>query len=183
MGIFARLLNAVPKSERDGIRLHETEPWKVSPTTDVGRFVRALAPLVPEGSIAYFEGTGEPHVAEYLRGVSIPAPVRVAIGTIWPRPDCYHVPLTVKTMDDLAAFLERRPAGYFCSHCHVYRDGSVLLQWYDAFTNDDAMYISRAIAGEVVDRFAVALGSGCTVGWLARTPQRPTTGAGPHGQR
>jgi len=164
MRILARFLRAVSKVERGGIRLHDAEPWQVSPTKDVERFVSALLLLVPEGSIAYFEGTGESHVAEYLRGVSIPAPVQVAVGTIWPRPDCYHVPLTVKSMEDLAAFLERRPAGYFCTHCHVYRDGSVLLEWHDAFT-DDPMYISRTIAGEVVDRFARALGSSYGSGW------------------
>lgn len=164
MGFLARFFGAVPKEERGGIRLEEAGPWRVSPTKDVERFIRALPLLVPEGSIAYFEGTGESHVAEYLRRVSIPAQVQVAVGTIWPRPDCYHVPLTVTTMEALADFLKQRPAGYFCSHCHVYRDSFVLLEWHDAFT-DDPIYISRTIAAEAVGLFAQALGSSYASGW------------------
>lgn len=157
MGIFAKLFGALPEAERGGIRLEEPDPWKVSPTNEVERFLRALPLLVPDDSIAYFEGTGEPHVAEYLGKVSIPATVQVAIGTIWPRPDCYHVPLTTKTMEALAAFLDENPAGYFCTHCHVYRHGVVLLAWHDAF-GGDPIYVSRAVATEALASFAKASG-------------------------
>ena len=158
MGFLERLFGAVPKEERGGIRLSDAEPWSVSATKDVGCFIRALPSLMPSGSVAYFEDTAESHVARYLGSVSVPARARMAMGTIWPRPDCYHVPLTAGTMQSLATFLEKNPAGFFCTHCHVYRDGVVLLQWYDAFINDP-MYISRAISADAVARFAQALGS------------------------
>ena len=163
MGFLARLFGAVPKEERDGIRLSDQEPWCVSPTKDVPRFLRALPLLMPSGSVAYFEDTAEPHVARYLRSVSVPAQARMAMGTIWPRPDCYHVPLTAGTMESLAAFLEQNPAGFFCTHCHVYRDDVVLLQWHDAFTNVP-MYISRTISADAVAMFAQALGSSVSAG-------------------
>ena len=158
MGILARLFGGVPKAEHGGIRLEEREPWEVAPTKDVERFLQALPLLAPEGAIAYFEGPRESHVAEYLRQMSVPPKVHVAVGTIWPRPDCYHVPLTISSMEALAAFLTKRPAGYFCSHFHVYCDGSVLLQWHDAF-GDDPLYISKAIPADRLDTFARALGS------------------------
>jgi hypothetical protein len=158
MNFFSRLFGAVPASERDGIRLAEADPWVVSPTRDVERFLRALPLLCPEGGVAYFEDTAEAHVAEFLKTQSIPAPIHVAVGTIWPRPDCYHVPLTTETMEALAAFLEARPAGFFCSHCHVYRDRTVLLGWYDSFMNVP-LYVSRMLPVEVVEAFARALGS------------------------
>ena len=163
MGFLARLFGAVPKKEWTGIRLADTDPWCVSPTRDVERFVRALPALMPPGSIVYFEDTAEPHVRHYLEGVSVPSQVRVAIGTIWPRPDCYHVPLTAESMEALALFLEKHPAGFFSAHCHVYRDGVVLLQWHDAFI-DDPMYISRTISADAVARFAQALGSSVSAG-------------------
>jgi hypothetical protein len=101
MGFFARFFGAVPKKERGGICLTDAEPWRVSPTKNVERFIRALPLLVPEDSVAYFEGTGDSHVAKYLRRVSIRVPqVQVAVGTIWPRPDCYHVPLTAKNLSE-----------------------------------------------------------------------------------
>ena len=163
MGFLARLFGAVPKKEWSGIHLTDTDPWCVSPTRDVERFVRALPPLMPSGSVVYFEDTAEMHVRRYLDGVSVPSQVRVAIGTIWPRPDCYHVPLTAETMEALAVFLEENPAGFFSAHCHVYRDGVVLLQWHDAFI-DDPIYLSRTLSAEAVARFAQALGSSVSDG-------------------
>jgi hypothetical protein len=132
MGFVARLLGMIPTAARGGIRLAEPEPWRVSPTKDVQLFVRALPLLAAEGSVAYFEDTGEAHVAEYLRRLAIAPQVQVAAGTIWPRPDCYHVPVSRESMEALAAFLDEAPTGYFCSHCHVYRNGVVLLEWHDA---------------------------------------------------
>src|SRR5688572_14347325 len=158
MGFLARLFGAPPKKEWSGIHLTDTDPLCVSPTRDVERFIRALPSLMPPGSVVYFEDTAEPHVTRYLESVSVPPQVRLAIGTIWPRPDSYHVPLTPETMDALALFLDRNPAGFFCAHCHIYRDDVVLLQWHDAFINDP-MYISRTIGADAVDRFAQALGS------------------------
>jgi hypothetical protein len=164
MGFLARLFGAVGRSERDGIRLTDDEPWRVSPTRDVDRFLRALPALMPPGSVAYFEATAEAHVGPYLLSVSVPAQAQVALGTIWPRPDCYHVPLTAEQMQALTGFLEKHPAGFFCTHCHVYHDGVVLLQWHDAFINDP-MYISRAIDEESVVQFAQAIGSSVSTGF------------------
>jgi hypothetical protein len=157
MGILARLFRWIP-ADRSGIRLEEQDSWEVTPTKDVERFLRALPLLAPEGAVAYFEGTGEPHVAEYLRAVSVLPRLHVAVGTIWPRPDCYHVPITVQSMEALAAFLDARPAGYFCSHCHVYVGQSMVLEWHDAFATDP-MCVSRQIGIETVSTFAAALGS------------------------
>jgi len=161
MNIFTRLLGGVPKDDRGGIRLAEPQPWEVSPTKDVERFLRALPLLAPVGTNVYFEGTGEAHVAKYLEGVAIEPPVQVAVGIIWPKPDCYHVPLTQATMGDLVSFLGRRPAGYFCTHCHVYRDRSMLLEWHDAF-GTDPMYVSRTIEDSDLERFVAAIGGSCT---------------------
>jgi hypothetical protein len=163
MGFLARLFGAVPKKEWGGLHLADPDPWCVSPTKDVERFVRALTALMPAGSVAYFEDTAEPHVRRYLEGIAVPSQVRLAIGTIWPRPDSYHVPLTAETMEALAAFLDQNPAGFFCAHCHVYRDGVVLLEWHDAFI-DDPMYISRTLSADAVARFAHALGSSVSGG-------------------
>lgn len=148
---------------RKGIRLDEREPWRLSPTRDVKRFLRALPLVAPEGAVAYFEDTAESHVAEYLRGVGIAPLSEVAVGTIWPKPDCYHVPVTRDSMEGLAAFLEASPAGLFCVHCHVYRDGLVLLEWHDAFINVP-MYMSRAISEDVVREFANSIGSTVSIG-------------------
>ena len=157
MGLISRLLERLSPA---GLRLDEPDAWDVTGTGDVERFLRAICLLAPPGSFAYFEGTAEPHVAEYLRGVSVAAPVHVAVGTIWPRPDTYHVPVTAEAMEAMAAFLERNPAGFFCAHCHLHDGVSVLLQWYDAFgANPDPMQVSRRVGEEAVRAFSAALGS------------------------
>jgi hypothetical protein len=102
-------------------------------------------------------------VRDYLRGVSVEPTVRIKKGTIWPRPDCHHVPLTVDAMEALASYLERHPAALLCIHLLVYRDDAVLLEWYDAF--DDPIRLTRAIDESIVADFAAALGSKYTVGW------------------
>ncbi len=158
MTILSRLFGAVPKSERGGIRLDEADAWVVAPTNDVERLLRALPELAPEGATVYFEGTAEPHVANYLRRIAVEPQVQVAVDTLWPRPDRYHVPLTADSMQRLADFLTANPAGFFCSHCHVYRGTVVLLEWHDAFS-DVPMYISRRVPVDAVHRFAEALGS------------------------
>ena len=111
MGLSLDSLGLSRKRNGGGIRLGEAEPWRVSPTKDVELFVRTLPVLVPEGSLAYFEGTGESHVAKYLSEVSVPAQMQVALGTIWPRPDYYHVPVSQESMEALAAFLDDAPTG------------------------------------------------------------------------
>ncbi len=161
MTFLSRLLRVVPKSERGGIRLDEPDPWVVAPTQDVELFLRALPRLAPDGAMVYFEDTGERHVRDYLRRVAVEPRVQVAIGTVWPRPDRYHVPLTSVSMQELADFLAANPAGFFCAHCHVYRGTSVLLEWDDAFS-DVPMYVSSAVPIETVDAFAAALGSSRT---------------------
>lgn len=163
MSLLSRILGYVPRDERGGIRLEDKEPWRVASTRDVSRFLRALHLLVPDGSIAYFEHTGERHVTEYLRKAAVEPAVRVAVGTIWPKPDCYHVALTAGTAERFADFLDHNPCGFFCAHLHVYRDHSVLLQWHDAF--DDPIYVSRSIDEQAVSRFASALGVPYGTGW------------------
>jgi hypothetical protein len=158
MGILGRLLGWVAAPDRAGIQLREHDPWEVAGTRDVKCFLRALPLIAPTGAFAYFEGTAEPHVAEYLRGISIAPPVQVALGTIWPRPDRYHVPISAQTMEALASFLEARPAGFLCMHCHVHDGASVLLEWHDAF-GTDPMRVSRRIGAQTVGKFAAALGS------------------------
>lgn len=142
-----------------GTYLADPDPWQVTATRDVRGFLRALPLLAPPGAIAYFEGTGARHIAEYLRKVSVEPQVRVAAWTIWPRPDRYHVPVTVQSMDALAAFLdEDTPTERLCNHCHLYVGQSMLLEWHNAFSTDP-MCISRKIGKETVTRFAATVGS------------------------
>jgi hypothetical protein len=113
---------------------------------------------VPASSVVYFEDIGEKHVTRVLQRLSVSAPVRVARGTMFPRPDYYHVALTTDNMEEIATYLDNHPTGHFCTHCCVYRDRKILLAWYDAFL-DDPMYISWTIDESEVNRFASVIRS------------------------
>jgi hypothetical protein len=107
----------------------------------------------------YFEGTSEEHVRSELARLQVAAHANITKGTIWPRPDVYHLPLTVDVVEALAAYLAAHPVGHFCSHCHVYREQELLLQWYDAFS--DPIYLADSIEPAQALAFAKAFGSSC----------------------
>jgi hypothetical protein len=156
MNFLKRMMQRRPTSKMNDIQFNEKNPWVLTPTSDVSRFLRALPLLFPEPSVAYFEDTGEKQVAGCLQQVSISVPAHLARGTIWPKPDCYHVSLTPESMETIAAFLDHHPAGYFCTHLHVHRESQILLAWYDAFSRYP-MWISRTIDEERVKAFASAI--------------------------
>jgi hypothetical protein len=163
VGWLARLFGNASPDQRPGIALEDREPWQVGATKDVERFLRAVPVLGGDGTFIYFEDTLERHVRDYLGSVSVEPSVRVQTGTIWPQPDCHHLPLTGETMEALAGFLERQPAALLSIHVLVYRDAAVLLQWYDAF--DAPLYLARTIPESTVAAFAGRLGSRYSIGW------------------
>ena len=156
MGILSRLFGGVPKDERDGLRLTEPEVWEIHAVSDPSLFLRSLPILVPEpGAVLYVEGTTDGSIREFLRGRESAARVKVAYGTIWPRPDVHHILMTTNNLECLAALVESESLGYLCNHLHVYRDDQMLLQWYDAWF--DPIFISTTVPEELVARFAGAL--------------------------
>ena len=93
MTLLSRILGYVPKHEQGGIRLEESNPWHIAPIKDPSTFLRHLLSLVPTHSILYLEGTTERNVNEFLMARVHPSPLKVAVGTMWPRPDVHHMPL------------------------------------------------------------------------------------------
>ncbi len=151
MGILARLLNYVPRNERHGLDLGSSQRWELSTVTDASRFLRALSSLIPAGCNLYVEGTNDGSVATWLRARPAPSTTRVAIGTIWPRPNTHHMLATQENLDNLAAFLEANGIHYPWSHVHVYREDSMLVSWHDAF--DNPIYVAGSVEEPQVAAF------------------------------
>ena len=150
-----RLFKTVPPDERKGISLKNPK-WEVSPSRDMPAFLRSLIGMIPEDSILYLEG-GSPNkeISSYLEERKTSNPSKVEIGTIWPRPICYHVPFTPENVNGLAEIMEHHATPEGAVHLHIYKDNKILLQWYDAF--DDPMYISEAIDEEKIKQFCEKL--------------------------
>jgi hypothetical protein len=159
MKALLEFLRFVPREERAGIRLEDWPRWRVEPVKDVARFLRALCDLFPSGSILYLEGgSPPPAVRALLERRRATEPRRVEMGTIWPRPAQFHLPMTRENLHTLADLAEGCAAPEIAIHVHVYHRGMVLLEWYDAFYGDP-FYVSRHVAESTVQRLCAELGT------------------------
>ena len=159
MSMLSRLLGYASRSEMEGARLEDRQPWVVPATKDGAVFLRALPSLLPEGGFVYFEATTESVFASWLSEHSVTSPLKIAYGTIWPRPDWFHIPLDPSLLEEAAVLIERHGIALPSIHVHVHDGTRVLLQWHDAFIKDP-MYITSTIPREPVESFAERLGVG-----------------------
>ncbi len=157
MGWLARLFGATPRQELKGLRLDTSQAfWELSGRTDFPHLLRALADLLPEGSILNFEG-GSPTgtLLDFLDAHQVPEQSHIAVGTLWPRPDHYHVPATRANLSELAKLTETCAGSELAVHFHVYCDARVLLEWHDAF--DLPVLLSGRLPENKVRAFAETL--------------------------
>jgi hypothetical protein len=89
---------------------------------------------VPAGSVLYLEGVSADSIIDYLRQRPAEHHLKIAGGTIWPKPQCFHTPITEHTARELARLSQSCAAPEVCAHLHVYRGDQVLASWYDAFS-------------------------------------------------
>jgi hypothetical protein len=158
MSFLSRLLGYATKGDLAGASL-QGERWVIPSTEDGGVFLRSLPILFAADSLAYFEGIEEESFKDWLASHAIAPPLKIAMGTIWPKPDFYHVPLRPALMEEAAGLVDRKGIVLPSFHFHVHDGERVLLEWHDAFS-DDPMYVSASIHGGAVEAFARAIGAG-----------------------
>ena len=134
MGLIAKLLGAASKSEASGSSLGAGPAWLADPIRDAPAFFRALPELLPSGSILYLEDVCSSEGVALAKRHCIEPKLKLALGTIWPRPNSFHLPLTPTTATELADFAEHHATPEIAIHLHAYRGDQVLLEWHDAFT-------------------------------------------------
>jgi len=157
MGILAKIFNATPREQLKGISLGQDAFWELSPARDLASFLKALPSLLPNGAIAYLEdGTPPKEIKTFLDAHCVPEVSHLAMGTIWPRPEVYHLPATPQNLAQLATLAEKCATPEVAIHLHIYQPGKVLLEWYDAFSGDP-FYLSQTIPEEKVKRFCKLL--------------------------
>lgn len=154
---WLEFLGIVPKGDHSALRIDSPEYWSVDATMDGAAYFRALARLAPEGAIAYLEGSTEDRVPKLLTPLQIANPKQVAIGTIMPASDLYHVPATPTVLASLAELIEQQGITTPAIHTVLYRGDQVLLSWYDAFSREP-MALSSTFSEAQVQDFAGALG-------------------------
>ena len=152
-----KLFNVTTPKEQAGIILKNPK-WEVSPLRDIVAFLRAIIGIFPENSVLYLESAYPPHkeIISYLKARESSAPSKVALGTIWPSPICWHMPFTLDNVNGLADIMVNHPSPGGVAHLHIYMDNKILLQWHDAFY-DDPMCISEDIEEDKIKRFCQKL--------------------------
>ena len=150
---LSRIFNYVPAHERKGISLDVRGCWLIDfKKSDFTLFVREMGMLFPEGSTIYLEGTAiTPDVQEYLHSIRADKITKVEMGTIWPRPKIFHIPLVAEYLQKLAALTDTHAIPEVCDHFHVYKDNEVLLQGHDML--DKTVYLSNEIDENLVKDF------------------------------
>jgi len=107
---------------------------------------------MPVGAIVYLEGSTTPSATRLLEGMECEPQARVATGTIWPKPRCFHIPMTQENLNTIADLFEDNASPDVCDHFHVYAGNKVLLQWHDAF-NDDPLLVDGQVSEEKLKSF------------------------------
>ena len=156
MRLLSRILGIVPREERDGIRLTDTECWRVAPVRDAALYFRALLHLLTPEAVLYLEGSTESSVPAFARAHPADRSPQLAVGTIWPYPDRYHVPASAGNVSQLADVIEQHRIALPAIHTHLYEKDAILAEWFDAFT-DDPIYVASSYPEDTVRLFAERL--------------------------
>ena len=134
MGWFAKLFGYTTPP---GIRIDFQNAWEVSAPKNISAFIRKLTEIMPPGAILYLESTSSPsHITRILDKIECEPQAQVARGTIWPKPRCFHIPMTEKNLNAISELLENNAQPEVCDHFHIYAENMILLEWHDAFFND-----------------------------------------------
>lgn len=159
MGWIAKLFGAASKEDLRGLELDPSEAWEVSAPKDITVFFRHLDDLLPVGSVLYFEGSSlADEVKEYFDSTKARETKDVAMGTIWPRPLCYHLPAAPDVFESIVDFSATHASPELADHFHVYDSEGMVLQWHDAFY-DDPFFVTNRIPTEKLTTFCRQVGS------------------------
>ena len=100
---------------------------------DFYALLRAIDEAIPRDATLYLEGTSiASDVKAFLRSPPAPDPRTVEPGTLYPKPEAYHLPLADANLSELRAIAERFAEPDVADHLVVYRSQEVLLWAHDA---------------------------------------------------
>ncbi len=146
MNLFRKLFNKQPKKKE--VMLEDISSWEISPPSDAVELFKYLNIITPENSNMYFEDVYDKGVKEILKTMSVDTKI-IEGGTLWPKPDAYHIPATEENYKKIKEIAENHPLSV---HFHTYRNNEKILEWYDAF-DKDPIYVSKIIEENKIKEF------------------------------
>jgi len=158
MSWLARLLGGTSRADLEGIYL-DSPAWVLAGPKSYEELLSGIRDVLPPDSTMYFEG-GEldAELRDYFAVYGVPERTHVAVGTAWPRPCVFHVPVSPAAIDRLVEISRRHAEREIAWHFHVYLGSEVLIQWHDAFGHTSIL-LSDAFTEEWVAALADRFGT------------------------
>jgi len=150
MKIVSKILKCFRPS---GITIEGDQYWVLTPPQSISTFIGIMQKSFPQ-SILYLEGTSFPSdVFNQLKEISLEPEVEIARGTIWPKPDFFHISLTEENSKIIAEIFEKYDPADVCHHLNLYKNEQIILAWHDAFL-DDPFLVHKDIEENTLKPFA-----------------------------
>jgi len=103
------------------------------------------------------DGTPDDRLLGFFKEHAVPPEMHLAVGTLWPEPECFHIPARKHILDQLAELSRQYAEPELAIHFQVYRDGEILFAWHDAFMRHVQMQIAGCIHEPTVRYFCECL--------------------------
>jgi hypothetical protein len=131
--------------------------WQIPGIKRADQFFAALPDLLSFPVYLRFEATGmAPDIRALLQSHSVDPALKIASGTLWPKPSVFHVMTSEDFMRDIVGLAGSHAEPEICDHLHAYDPGVLLLQWYDAFI--DPLLVAGSIPESSLQKFCERLG-------------------------
>jgi len=149
--------------ETDNIWAVSTKPlfdngWQLSGITSAEKFFSVLPEILTLPANLCFEGTSSSlDVQSFFASHAATQILQIPPGTIWPKPNVFHVRATEQFLRQLAALADRHAAPEICDHFYAYDGNQGLMQWYDAFSGDPLL-VDESVGEMKVQTFCRQLG-------------------------
>lgn len=141
----------------DGLSLKEERAINLGLIRDLSGLLAAISAVMPEGAVLYLEGTSiAPEIRAFLEAHRAEESQRVVLGTSWPRPKTYHLPLTRSNLSQFRELAKKHSEPEICDHVVVYLGDEVLWYAYDA--GSSYVYVSRDLPPGTVEGLRRSLG-------------------------
>src|SRR4051794_6056696 len=121
------------------------------------RFGAAFRVLPSDQGVIALEGNSiRPEVKEALKPHTVAPALEIRPGTLYPGPEWVHIGATTDSLSTLNELVNTCAGPEICNHLYAYQEGTLLLEWHDAF--DDPIQVAGTVSAAVMAAFCAALG-------------------------